>query len=164
MAISQILAACPSSLSCLVVLALMGMSPAHGRDPSGAFQTGSLEIVEGDGLRLDGIPIRLNWIDAPEREQACRDAAGSEWPCGTVATDRLAMLVRDQSVTCSEVERDRYDRSVARCEAAGVDLAEAMVSEGLAWAYLRYSNAYGPAEAAARQHGIGIWSGENQPA
>lgn len=164
MAILQIPIASLSFIPRIMTLLLMGMSSVHGRDLSNAFQTGSAEIVDGDGLRLHGIPIRLHGIDAPEREQTCRDAVGSEWPCGTVATSRLAMLVQDHSVTCSEVERDRYDRRVARCEAAGVDLAEAMVSEGLAWAYLRYSDAYAPAEAAARQRGIGIWSGENQPA
>lgn len=164
MAILQIPIASLSVIPSIMMLLLMGMSPVHGRDLSSAFQTGSAEIVDGDGLRLHGIPIRLHGIDAPEREQTCRDASGSQWPCGTVATNRLAMLVQDHSVTCSEVERDRYNRSVARCEAAGVDLAEAMVSDGLAWAYLRYSSAYAPAEAAARHRGIGIWSVENQPA
>lgn len=73
-------------------------------------------------------------------------------------------MIAGTMATCTELDRDRYDRSVARCEAGGVDLAEAMVAEGLARAYLRYSDAYAPAEAAARQRRIGIWSGENQPA
>lgn len=73
-------------------------------------------------------------------------------------------MIAGTMVTCTELDRDRYDRSVARCEMAGVDLAEAMVAEGLAWAYLRYSDTYAAAEASAREEEIEIWSGANQPA
>ena len=78
--------------------------------------------------------------------------------------DYLTQSINDATITCTEHDRDRYDRSVARCEAAGVDLAEAMVMEDLAWEYLRYSHTYAPAETMAQEQGIGIWSGTNQPA
>ena len=83
------------------------------------------------------------------------------WFCS--CSPPTALDLRDESLT-KFVQQSRYDRSVSRCEAAGVDLAEAMVAEGLAWAYLRYSDTYAPAETTARQQGIGIWSGVNQPA
>ncbi len=163
MAYLQILTTLLSPLPCLAALWLVSISPAHGLDLSGAIQTGPVEVVDGDGLRLNGKAIRLHGIDAPEREQTCRDAHGSEWPCGTVATNRLAMLIRDNLVTCTEVDRDRYDRVVALCKAAGVDLGGTMVAEGLAWAYLRYSDSYNTVEASARQQAIGIWAASNQP-
>ncbi|TJZ79807.1 thermonuclease family protein [Paracoccus hibiscisoli] len=97
-------------------------------------------------------------------DQTCQDARRVTWRCGEAATDRLAQMIADTVVTCKELDRDRYERSVSRCEAAGGDLAEAMVAEGLAWAYLRYSDTYAPAETVARQQGFGIWSGVNQPA
>ncbi len=139
-------------------------APGQAADLSGPIQTEAAEVVDGDGLRIQGVIIRLHGIDAPEHDQTCQYARGVTWRCGKAATDRLAQMIADTTVTCTELDRDRYERSVARCEAAGVDLAEAMVAEGLAWAYLRYSDTYAAAEASARQQGIGIWSGVNQPA
>ncbi len=139
-------------------------APGQAADPSSTVRAGEAEVVDGDGLRVQGVVIRLHGIDAPEHDQSCQDARGKIWNCGQAATDRLAEMIADTMVTCRELDRDRYDRSVARCEAAGGDLAEAMVAEGLAWAYLRYSDTYAAAETMARRRGIGLWSGVNQPA
>lgn len=166
--ISQAMLSFRSTLSfsavgtCVAVLSLAHGAPGQAADLSGPIQTEAAEVV--DGLRLQGVVIRLHGIDAPEHNQSCQDARGAIWHCGEAATDRLAQMSDNTMVTCRELDRDRYDRSVARCEAAGVDLAEAMVAEGLAWAYLRYSDIYAAAEASAREEGIGIWSGVNQPA
>lgn len=150
--------------TCVAVLTLAHGATGQAADLSGPVQTEAVEVVDGDGLRLQGVAIRLHGIDAPEHDQSCQDAGGAIWHCGKAATDRLAQMIAGTMVTCRELDRDRYDRSVARCEAAGVDLADAMVAEGLAWAYLRYSDTYAAAETMARQQGIGIWSGVNQPA
>lgn len=150
--------------TCVAVLTLAHGAPGQGAGLSNLIQSEAAEVVDGDGLRLQGVVIRLHGIDAPEHDQTCQNAEGAIWRCGETATDRLAQMIADTMVTCRELDRDRYDRSVARCEAGGVDLAEAMVAEGLSWAYLRYSDTYAPAETMARQQGIGIWSGVNQPA
>ncbi|MCG6113446.1 MAG: thermonuclease family protein [Paracoccus sp.] len=150
--------------TCVALLTLGHAASGQAADLSGPIPAGAAEVVDGDGLRVRGVVIRLHGIDAPEHDQSCQDARGAIWHCGEIATDRLAQMIADTTVTCTELDRDRYDRSVALCEAAGVDLAEAMVAEGLAWAYLRYSDTYAPAETTAREQGIGIWSGVNQPA
>jgi len=44
--------------------------------------TGPVEVVDGDSLKVQGFGIRLEGIDAPEKEQVC-EAAGALWSCGT---------------------------------------------------------------------------------
>ena len=51
---------------------------------------------------------------------------------------------------------------VAVCYANGRDLAEAVVSVGLARALPHFSDAYVSAEASARERGVGIWTGTFQ--
>lgn len=148
----------------VAALTLGHAAPGQAADLPSTLQAGAAEVVDGDGLRVQGVVIRLHGIDAPEHDQTCQDAQEEIWHCGQAATDRLAQMIAGTMVTCKELDRDRYERSVARCEVAGVDLAEAMVAEGLAWAYQRYSHTYAAAETTARLQGIGIWSGVNQPA
>ncbi|WP_347917496.1 thermonuclease family protein [Paracoccus marcusii] len=148
----------------VAVLTLAHGAPGQGAGLSNLIQSEAAEVLDGDGLRVRGVVIRLHGIDAPEHDQSCQDARGAIWHCGEIATDRLAQMIAGTMVTCRELDRDRYDRSVSRCDVSGVDLAGAMVAEGLAWAYLRYSDTYAAAEASAREEGIGIWSGVSQPA
>ncbi|MBK5947541.1 succinoglycan biosynthesis protein [Rhodobacter veldkampii DSM 11550] len=119
---------------------------------------GVARVIDGDTLEVAGERVRLFGIDAPEAGQACRDAAGRRWDCGAHATARLEAL-SGGAVRCEGRERDRYGRLVARCAAGGQDLGAAMVAEGAAFAYARYSADYLPAEAAARAARRGVWAG-----
>lgn len=94
--------------------------------------------------------VRLEGIDAPEIGQ----------PFGTVARDRLAALVKGKSVTLHAHGRDRYGRTLATVDAEGRDVATQLVTEGLSWHYVRYSDdkALAAAEADARQHRRGLWA------
>lgn len=112
---------------------------------------------------LDGpIIIRLNGIDAPEAGQSCRNKRGMDWGCGTEATNRLAELVSERAVQCRALDRDAYGRIIGQCFSGEVDLGAALVSEGLAWAYIRYSDVYAGLETVAREAELGIWSGANE--
>lgn len=121
-----------------------------------------VRVIDGDSLRLGGRTVRLQGVDAPEYRQNCRDAAGLEWPCGREARAALERLVRSPGLTCESHEQDRYRRAVARCRnAAGVDLAHAMLGAGWAVALPRYAfPGYARAEEMARSAGRGIWRGE----
>jgi endonuclease YncB( thermonuclease family) len=117
-------------------------------------------IVDGDTLVLDGRTIRLWGVDAPEGRQTCFDARGAGYRCGDLARNRLRDLIGTRPVSCQARDRDRYDRTVAQCRVAGIDLGEALVREGLAVEYRQFSRgAYSGAEAAARQTKRGIWAG-----
>jgi endonuclease YncB( thermonuclease family) len=103
-------------------------------------------VTDGDTIRFDGKAVRLWGIDAAELNQRCADG----WAAGALARQHLTDLMRHRTITCEPRTTDRYGRLVALCRADGVDLGAAMVSAGMAWAFIRYSHDYvGEEEAAA---------------
>lgn len=122
-------------------------------------QEGRARVIDGDSLEVAGEAIRLNGIDAPEARQTCRDAFGEDYACGQSAARALQRLVEGRTVTCRTLERDRYGRRIAVCEAGGVELNRAMVEGGWAMAFPRYSADYVEDEGMAARAQRGIWSG-----
>lgn len=120
---------------------------------------GPVRVIDGDTLEISGERVRLFGIDAPERDQRCTDAAGRPWACGARATEALRDLTKGRAVRCSGEEQDRYGRLVARCAVAGRDLGAAMVRDGMAFAYRRYSLDYVAEEGQAKAAKRGIWAG-----
>ncbi len=76
-----------------------------------------------------------------------------------MAANALSGLIGRQTVTCEKKDVDRYKRIVAVCTVGGQDVGGYLVAKGLAVAYVHYSNAYVPAETAARAGGLGLWAG-----
>lgn len=125
------------------------------------FGTGAaaeVRVVDGDTLELNGKVIRLNGIDAPEHGQKC-----GEWDCGAQATEALVEIVKGQEVTCEAIANDGYGRTIATCFADGKDVAEAMIGDGMAWAFRQYSTAYVDAEEVAKARDLGVWRGRFTP-
>ena len=124
---------------------------------------GFVQVIDGDTLRAGGERIRLTGIDAPELSQTCRDAQSREWPCGRAAKTRLIDLVSRGGVACTARGHDRYSRTLAVCSAGGIaDLGAALVREGYAVNYDRYTSDYAGAEREARAARRGVWQGEFQ--
>jgi endonuclease YncB( thermonuclease family) len=123
---------------------------------------GEARVIDGDTLEIAGDRYRLHGIDAPETRQICR-RDGLDWLCGQEAAAYLRQLVRGRGVECKARGRDRYGRTVAVCWAGSMDLNQAMVAAGLAWAYLRYGRDYEADEIGARKAGRGVWAGEATP-
>ena len=109
-------------------------------------------VTDGDTIRHSGVAVRLWGIDAAELDQSCADG----WAAGRLAREHLAGLMRDRTITCESRTTDRYGRVVALCRADGVDLGAAMVSAGMAWAFIRYSRDYVGQEEAAVSQGLGV--------
>ena len=130
--------------------------------PGQADVSGQARVIDGDTLEIGGTRIRLLGIDAPERGQSCQ-VGGELWICGGLARLRLEERISGRTVVCEERDRDRYGRSVAVCRAGGEDLNAWMVSEGLALAYRRYSEAYVDEEAGAKSARAGVWRGKFVP-
>ena len=63
-------------------------------------------------------------------------------------------------IDCVALEQNGYGRIVATCSAGGPDLGRQLVVEGLAWAFVRYSEVYVAEEASAREAKTGIWQGD----
>lgn len=118
---------------------------------------GDVAIVDGDTFDLDGVRIRLNGIDAPEAGQRC-----GTWNCGAEAISALDLLIHSGPVTCTQMGSDSYGRMIARCTVEGADIGEKLVSEGLAYAFVKYSSEYVAVEKNARAVGTGLWKDEYQ--
>jgi endonuclease YncB( thermonuclease family) len=117
-------------------------------------------VIDGDTLDLGHERFRLIGIDAPELHQTCDDAQGRTWACGRAARKRLVELVNQVDVSCVPRSRDRYGRALAVCSAGAVpDLGEALVRDGYAVNYSRYTDVYLAAENEARAARRGIWQG-----
>lgn len=120
--------------------------------------TGSIRVVDGDTFAVGDTRVRLFGIDAPENGQPCADQRGRQIDCGDWVTRQVAAQFDGVQTTCVEIEKDRYDRSVATCIVQQQDVGGWIVSEGLAWAYLRYSDAYALDEKSAAVASRGIWA------
>jgi endonuclease YncB( thermonuclease family) len=151
----------------LIVLALVGIAVGvvgwlFGPSPEltglGATTiTGTAHAIDGDSITIKGHEIRLFGIDAPEGRQNCLSVAGKTLSCGRQAHSALARRLAGRTVTCAQVELDRYGRMIARCKTGNTDINRWMVAQGHALAYRRYSNDYTDAEAEARAGKRGIW-------
>ena len=137
-------------------------SDALADDAQSVTISGMAEVFDGDTLEIGPVRVRLHGIDAPETGQSCSTRDGSSWRCGARARTHLAELVADDPIACEALDRDPYGRIIARCRAQGVDVAEALVTDGLAWAFLEFSTDYRQTELAARERGIGIWQAPTQ--
>ncbi len=67
-------------------------------------------------------------------------------------------------VRCEGSERDRYGRLLGICQAGEVQLNAALVREGFAWAFVKYSSSYLGEEREARAAKRGVFAAENIPA
>ncbi len=85
------------------------------------------------------------------------------WPCGEEAADYLRNLLTDDLVTCDQRDRDRLGRIVGVCLIQDQDINAALVRQGWALANRDVSTDYVAAEEAAKDAGVGIWSGEFIP-
>lgn len=114
-------------------------------------------VVDGDSFTIQ---IRLHGIDAPEARQTCKSESGRDYPCGQKANDALMKMTHGKVVSCEKKDQDtKYGRPVAVCYADGVDLGAAMVAQGWAVAYRKYSNDYVQQEEQARIAKRGMWAG-----
>jgi endonuclease YncB( thermonuclease family) len=139
-----------------VLLLLLGIAAVAARlDPLPPRFSGTAIASDGDSLRIGGDRVRLLGFDAPELDQVCWRADGTEWPCGRDARAVLAELTRRGPVTCRPEGEDRFGRTLARCESAGEDLGAAVVEAGYAVA----TDGYGTQQSAARGARRGIWQG-----
>ncbi|WP_244505558.1 thermonuclease family protein [Methyloceanibacter stevinii] len=125
--------------------------------------SGRAQVTDGDTLELGPVRIRLYGIDAPEASQTCKKDDGRSWSCGNEATAHLAKLVGDKRIRCLAREHDPYNRPLAVCTAEGDSLNARMIRDGLAWAFLEYSDSYLAMEREARKARTGIWQGSAEP-
>lgn len=104
--------------------------------------SGTIRVIDGDTWDVGGVRVRLHGIDAPEMDQTCTTDQGTTWSCGIWVTDKARALFEGRRARCIQRDTDQYGRIVARCTVEGRDAGQFLVSEGLAFAYRRYSTDY----------------------
>lgn len=113
-----------------------------------------IEVSDGDTLKVlyNGrrITIRLDQIDAPEKRQ----------PFGLQSRESLRTLCLGALAAIEPVETDRYGRTVARVECAGVDAGREQLRTGHAWVYWRYAREVElfDLQTDARRTRAGLWA------
>lgn len=112
-----------------------------------------IAIADGDTLtaRCDeqNVKIRIAEIDAPEKAQ----------PFGNRSRQHLAALCFKKRATVQPQSIDRYGRTVARVECAGIDASAEQVHAGMAWVFDRYATDHTlyPLQDEARAAHRGLW-------
>jgi micrococcal nuclease len=89
-------------------------------------------VIDGDTIRLGGVKIRLEDIDAPE---VFSPKCSSELARGNRATERLLALLNQgpfELVRTGSRDQDRYGRKLRTLERSGRSLGAVLVAEGLA--------------------------------
>jgi micrococcal nuclease len=136
--------------------ALAGLLLLHSLHTSAEVLYGRVvSVADGDSLTIldaskQQYKIRLVAIDAPERSQAF----------GSKARQALSRICFGKEAEVTVITIDRYQRYVAEVFCAGVNANETMLSEGMAWAYRRYSKRfpnYLRLEQQAKNAQLGLW-------
>jgi endonuclease YncB( thermonuclease family) len=125
---------------------------------------GVARVIDGDTIAVNDTRVRLEGIDAPETGQTCKRKWFGSWPCGAAATAALENLLSGKTVSCDSRGLDKYGRTLGVCFVDGRDINAAMVRQGFAWAFVKYSSSYVKEEAEARAGGLGIWQAPSTPA
>lgn len=119
------------------------------------FEARTAIVYDGDSFLVkrgrNEIEVRLYGVDAPEKGQ----------PWSAEARKELSRLIEGRILRVEAVERDRYDRLVARAYRVSDNLyvnAE-IIGLGHAWVYRRYTDdkILLKAEKAARRNSAGLW-------
>jgi endonuclease YncB( thermonuclease family) len=99
---------------------------------------GTASAVTGDVLRLQGQLVRLDGVEAPDREQRCGTATPTKgqskrWACGEAAVEMLARTVRGKTVRCSLSGTDDLGRPRGSCLIGEQNVGAELVRVGLAF-------------------------------
>jgi endonuclease YncB( thermonuclease family) len=129
--------------------------------PENAQIKGFVIISDGDTIKVNGSKIRLYGIDAPELKQKCYSNK-VKINCGIEAKAKIAEIISDNEVFCSELDTDKYNRTDGNCyfiDKAGkkINIGQKMVTSGYALAYKTYSMRFVLNELYAKITMSGIW-------
>ena len=120
-----------AAVGAMCLAAVLAPTAANAEEFSGTVT----RVTDGDTFHLSGVDpaIRVWGLDAPERDERG----------GSAATKAMRGLIDGQPLTCVLIDIDRYQRLVGQCFLPnGQDIAEAMISMGVATEYCRYSGGF----------------------
>ena len=114
------------------------------------------KVIDGDTITaiINGrykITVRLYGIDAPELKQEY----------GLVSKQILSNTILHKNVIIKFNSTDRYNRILGIVYFNNIDINKALVANGYAWCYNKYSTKYCPDQKYAMQNKLGLWNGGN---
>lgn len=120
-----------------------------------------ITVTDGDTFKTKDGKFRLWGVDAFEKKQNCYDINKQPYSCGTKAKETLQQIFQNAAQTeCTETTKDRYKRSIVKCEIGGTELGQILVQSGWAMDYTKYSGGhFKPIENQAKEMKAGAWSG-----
>jgi endonuclease YncB( thermonuclease family) len=124
--------------------------------------SGPARVVDSNTFEIGTRRLRLVGVDAPDLAQTCPTRKGETYPCGRVAAQTLAKLLKDGPLACRGDETDTAGRLLVRCSIRGFDVGEQYVLTGRAFADPETGQAYRRAEGTAEKLREGMWRGEFQ--
>lgn len=89
-------------------------------------------VIDGDTFAIGKQHIRIAGMDAPETHPS---RCAQEAQLGNAATAKLKELLGSGTVTIGGSGHDQYGRELRRVSVNGVDVAQTMISAGLASSY-----------------------------
>lgn len=144
----------------LPTMSLSSFVPFKASDPP---IVGRAFAAGGDTLRIGQQTVRLEGIEAPERDQTCARSDNRVWRCGEAAHTALTRLVAGRQVRCEPNGKTGDGAWRATCTAGGTDLAHALVEGGHVLAESGMMPRYRNAQSQAQQAKTGLWSGPGTP-
>jgi endonuclease YncB( thermonuclease family) len=157
------------SILCLIALLTVWLYPEwfglSNARPTRSADGAAIIVRDGDTLTIEKQDYRLHGIDAPEFNQICKTATGTDWPCGKLARANLVALIAGHKLSCEERAHDKYGRVVATClDDKGSDIARSMIERGLAVSFGGFAEGpYAAEEALAHTAKRGLWQGAFDP-
>ena len=113
-------------------------------------------VIDGDTFMLEGWPIRLAGIDAPEIDQLC--AKGNiAIACGTESASTLSFTIEHQPVACKVHYTDLAGRLVSTCHTDDFELNATLIARGLAFPWQDGPHPYEGMAIDARDGQVGFW-------
>lgn len=127
------------------------------REPSSL--SGPAHATGTVSLAVNGHNVKLYGVLPPARTDRCAIGTGTPQTCEDVTQAMLAAkLAHAASVTCQLPPSSSPAEPARICrDAAGADIADYLISEGLAVADPHAKGGYASAESAARSSGKGLW-------
>ncbi|MEQ8786223.1 MAG: thermonuclease family protein [Pirellulaceae bacterium] len=132
--------------------------PATSNDADSPWLEGKVvSITDGDTLQVlvdeQPVKVRLEGIDCPETGQ----------PFGSAAKKHLSSICFGKQVRVRVTGQDRYGRTLGEVLVGDESANQAMVADGFAWHYKKYSSdaELAASEVSAREAKVGLWADAN---
>lgn len=108
----------------------------------------TITVLTADNVQ---VKVRLDGIDASESKQAY----------GQKSKENLSDLYAGKNASVQDKGQDRYKRALGVVMCEGINVNEKQVTDGYAWAYVKYSKEYIEAEKEAKDAKKGLWQDKN---